>query len=220
MSIDVAFAVPETDFRLGRLLGRAPVRAVRLLDFVPVERPYLWVESTDFDDVAATVESDDAVAGVESLASADGRRLYAIDWREDAENFLRDCSRYGLSIERAEMGDRWRFRALAPDRGALRRVQSACTTADVDLSFRTLRDPRPPGSDDDGLTRPQREALKLASEAGYFECPREATLSDLSAELGITTQAVSDRLRRGLSTLVADEPGGARPATGRAHSKP
>lgn len=220
MNIDVTFAVPETDFRLGRLLGRAPVRAVRLLDFVPVERPYLWVESTDFDEVEATLEADDAVDGVRSLATADGRRLYAIDWRDDADSFLRDCSEQGIRIERADVGDPWLFRALVPDRRALSRLQASCATDGVDLSFRTLREPRPADSDSDGLTRAQREALEVASEAGYFECPREAMLSDLSAELGITTQAVSDRLRRGIRTLVAEELGKEMPATSRVYSKP
>lgn len=54
----------------------------------------------------------------------------------------------------------------------------------------------------DGLTDPQREALRTAYEMGYFEIPRGASLDDVAAELGITASSVSERLRRAQTQLV------------------
>nr|WP_236039708.1 helix-turn-helix domain-containing protein [Halomicroarcula salinisoli] len=60
-------------------------------------------------------------------------------------------------------------------------------------------EPKQPG---DGLTDPQREALRTAYEMGHFEVPRSASLSEVADELGITPSAVSERLRRAQTHIV------------------
>jgi hypothetical protein len=60
-------------------------------------------------------------------------------------------------------------------------------------------EPEPPG---DGLTDPQREALRIAYELGYFEVPRRASLDDVAEELGVSASSVSERLRRAQTHLV------------------
>ncbi|WP_409348397.1 helix-turn-helix domain-containing protein [Natronorarus salvus] len=52
-----------------------------------------------------------------------------------------------------------------------------------------------------GLTEEQTEALTLATERGFFVVPREIDLQDLSTELGISHQLLSERLRRAQYTL-------------------
>lgn len=53
-----------------------------------------------------------------------------------------------------------------------------------------------------GLTDVQRQTIQLAFDADYFNVPRGATLEDLGTTLGISEQAVSERLRRGLAGLL------------------
>jgi predicted DNA binding protein len=53
-----------------------------------------------------------------------------------------------------------------------------------------------------GLTAAQREALTLAFESGYYEVPADVTLDSLSEMLGITSQALSERLNRGTKQLI------------------
>ena len=55
------------------------------------------------------------------------------------------------------------------------------------------------------VTDPQREALKLAYEYGYFNTPREATLAEIAEELGISQQALGSRLRRANRRLIERE---------------
>ncbi|MEF8842565.1 MAG: helix-turn-helix domain-containing protein [Haloarculaceae archaeon] len=53
------------------------------------------------------------------------------------------------------------------------------------------------------VTETQRETLRLAYEAGYYEEPRETTLGELATELGVGERAVFRRLRRGTRGLLA-----------------
>lgn len=55
-----------------------------------------------------------------------------------------------------------------------------------------------------GLTRRQRTTLELAVERGYYDIPRRCTTIELADELGISDQAVTERLRRGIVAFVAN----------------
>lgn len=54
------------------------------------------------------------------------------------------------------------------------------------------------------ITEKQREAVETAIQAGYYDTPRQANLSDLAAELNISRSAVSQRLTAVESKLVAE----------------
>ena len=47
------------------------------------------------------------------------------------------------------------------------------------------------------LSAVEEETIRTAANAGYFESPREATLSTLADEFDVSTTAVSKNLRRG-----------------------
>ncbi|WP_081461306.1 helix-turn-helix domain-containing protein [Halalkalicoccus jeotgali] len=48
----------------------------------------------------------------------------------------------------------------------------------------------------------QHDTLVTALSAGYYGIPRDLSMKELAGELGITPQALSNRLRRGHGTLV------------------
>ena len=52
------------------------------------------------------------------------------------------------------------------------------------------------------LTAVERETIETAAAAGYFESPREATLSTLADEFDVSTAAVSKNMRRGEKKLL------------------
>jgi predicted DNA binding protein len=53
-----------------------------------------------------------------------------------------------------------------------------------------------------GLTDAQHETLVRALEEGYYNTPRDVTMSELAETFGISQQALSKRLRGGHGTLV------------------
>ncbi|ERG89195.1 MAG: putative DNA binding protein [halophilic archaeon J07HX5] len=54
------------------------------------------------------------------------------------------------------------------------------------------------------LTDAQLEAMTAAVENGYYDIPRDISTAELGDQLGISDQAVTERLRRGISTLAAN----------------
>ena len=65
-----------------------------------------------------------------------------------------------------------------------------------------MYNPDDPETDVSDLTPAQREILELALDRGYFAIPRETNLMELAEELGISDQAVNERLRRGTAKVV------------------
>lgn len=56
----------------------------------------------------------------------------------------------------------------------------------------------------DSLTAKQREMMIAAAEMGYFEVPRQVGLESVASEIGISSQAASERLRRGQHRLFGE----------------
>lgn len=52
------------------------------------------------------------------------------------------------------------------------------------------------------LTSGQAEALETAYEMGYFEVPKEASAAEIAMELGVSTSAFGERLRRAQAALL------------------
>lgn len=90
------------------------------------------------------------------------------------------------------------FSLVVPGREALRPIIDDLRDIGATVTLERIR----PGVDDEAdpvddvaLTRKQRDALALAIESGYYDQPRQASLGDLSEELGISPSGVSQRLK-------------------------
>jgi hypothetical protein len=107
----------------------------------------------------------------------------------------------GFLTGAAQTGGEWNVRARFPEKSAVLAFRDDLVADGLDIDVRTIT-----GDKEDaaqfGVTDPQREVLLLALNRGYFTVPRDASLSDLAADLDISSQAASERLRRGTRTLV------------------
>jgi len=54
------------------------------------------------------------------------------------------------------------------------------------------------------LTERQREGLTVALRRGYFEVPRECTLAELAADLGVDKSSASETIRRGTARVLEE----------------
>ncbi|EMA51968.1 helix-turn-helix domain-containing protein [Halococcus thailandensis] len=181
-------------------------RVYRTRSAMPVV--FCWARGDDLDTFESALADDETVTDVKRLSDADDRRLYRARLTGRASVVTYDAW-VDLGAARLEMryvDGRWHARMRFPGRDALATFREFCLDHDLDFQLDRLYD-----SDDDDtetarnrLTTSQREALQLAHEGGYFGVPRETTLAEIAAELDISNQAASERLRRGCGRLVSD----------------
>jgi len=99
----------------------------------------------------------------------------------------------------------WDVRALVADRRDFAACVDAWHEAGLTIDLTRLCAPSDFPIESDGeLTDSQRTMLERAFEAGYFDVPRGTTLDDLGDEFDISGQSASERLRRGLTNLLAE----------------
>lgn len=97
-----------------------------------------------------------------------------------------------------------------PDREELANVIAALRDRGATVRLRRIADAGSEGRkrllelDADGITDKQREAVRAAVEAGYYETPREANLAELASRLDVSRSAVSQRLTAVESKLVEE----------------
>jgi predicted DNA binding protein len=172
------------------------------------QRPHLffWARVDDFSAFERAMADDPTVAEYECYGgrsySSGTERFYRVDTSETTEVALYPGwvqSGADLIKGRFENG-RWHCRARLPDRDNLERFRRFFDDNGIDLSIEAVYSG--PEAEANSLTDRQRRALTLAAEMGYFDIPRQASLSDLADELDISEQAASERLRRAYRTLV------------------
>lgn len=173
-------------------------------------RMHFWARGTDLDGFERTLRSDESVSGVmcldeESGGGGRGERLYSAltDRTATLAAASEEFDATWLTLRYDD--DWWYTESRFPDSDALDRYRTWLT--DRDAAVHVDRVYVENGADKPSLTRRQRETVVLAYEKGFFEVPREATLSDLAEEFDVSEQAISQRLRRAYSRLVADSYG-------------
>lgn len=198
--------------------GTALSNALREFDDVELEivqqvgtdpdRPYMfiWVDAADFGAWEAAMAADETVAGVEQYTEMDGERLYRMQITDAAESVS-----YGMwvrlgaeQLEAIWADGWWHVRMRFPDRAALAECQRWCEEHGVPFELRGIYTDIAEERESTPLTPEQEAVLKTALELDYFEVPRGASMSDLAAELDVSSQAVSERLRRGHAALIAE----------------
>lgn len=173
------------------------------------ERRYVffwWVTARDFDAHERALADDPTVDGFRALADAGGRRLYRVatepvpsDWTM-LYPFFRDNDVAVLESSRSVRGVH--VEARFPSYDALQALKTAARESGADVEIERIRSEEIPRLCEHRLTEKQREAVTLAARRGYFETPSRASLGELAAELGVSPQAVSKRVRGGVEKLV------------------
>jgi predicted DNA binding protein len=186
-----------------------PPATAELESFVPAGGravPYFWVYNADFASFEERVLRHSAVQAIEVVDSSDDRMLYTVDWGAENDSVfrtIRTVDAYVLSA--TGTGDTWQFELRFPSRDAMSTFQRQCQEKDISFEVHRVYNPTDPGESPwFGLTERQRETLALAVERGYYDIPRTCTTVELAEELGISDQAVTERLRRAINTLTTN----------------
>lgn len=208
MSVFAEFHVPTDAFALSRTLERVPEAVIEIERVVATEElmsPYFWVSGGDRERFRDAARADPTVRNLTELDPFEETVLYRAEWTENIESVLYAYTRLGANLfEATGTGETWELRMRFDTHDDLEAFQTYCAERGLSYDLRRLHElSHPMTASQYGLTEKQRTALVAAWEAGYFETPRRATLEEIAAELGITQQSLSDRLRRGHHALIA-----------------
>jgi len=167
--------------------------------------PLLWVRGTDEEAIREALEADPTTTAVELLSSFDEEWLYRMEWVDRVDLVLQMVTNSEATVVEAWTDHgRWYLRVMYPDREGLSRTVDYCEENGIGFEVEVIREMEGEPSGRFGLTDEQYDALTAACEAGYFAVPRETDLDELADELGISHQALSERIRRGTDALVTE----------------
>lgn len=167
-----------------------------------------WVEAPDYAQFEEALTKSQLVSDWECLVERQGQQLYNIAVAAGG-GLARtvDISRENNVVwQRMRVYDgKFSIRAIVPSRDALNEFHAAIRKYGYEFSLQQVTTDIESGLEGEPpLSGPQREALVLAYERGYYEQPRQVTLKEIGEELGISESAVSGRLCRGISSLLAN----------------
>jgi predicted DNA binding protein len=208
MSVIAEFRVPASDFELGRILAVEGLTSVELETLVPVGEatvPMFWVHDKTRESFVASVRRHGAVNSATPVDSFDDRTLFTLDWDAGQDQLFRGIEDYdGQLLSAVGTPEVWSFELRFADHGRLSEFTAHCKDSEMSLEMWRIYNPTAPDAGPwYGLTDRQREALQLAVERGYYDIPRGCTTKELADELGISDQAVTERLRRAIVALVS-----------------
>lgn len=207
MSVIAEVRIPAEEFELGRILEMDAGTTITLETLVPLGDqavPFFRVYDHGHNPFEGDVETHPAVEEIRLVSEHDDEALYALDWTVSPDSVLGGIRANDAQILEAQGGaDTWAFELRFDTHGGLAGFQEHCATWDIPLEVGAIYNPTKPGSRPwFGLTAPQRETLVHAVREGYYEVPRTCSTLDLAEHFDISDQAVSERLRRGIRTLV------------------
>lgn len=136
----------------------------------------------------------------------DGGTMFAVSWPLAPRCFLYHLSEADALVKHADYGpDEWNFEVLFPSYDAVSSFYQGCRSNGVEVTPQNIHEPDDATSAANFEVTPnQRRTLLTALDAGYFDVPRRTDLASLGEELGVSDSAVSQCLRRGVKSLVAN----------------
>lgn len=163
------------------------------------------VQYGDSDRLERALESDPTVDAFDLVDRTGETSIYYIEHTDRTKLITPVVSDVnGYLVHTETRGTGWLVRLLLPDREALNVVWEYARDNDMTLEIIEIYTNEDAGGEGSyGLTDEQRAALTLAYRRGYFDEPRDVSLSEVAEELGLSSTAMSGRLRRGMRNLVA-----------------
>lgn len=209
MSVILEFSIPATDFPLGEVLSGPSDMQLELERIVPTGdmiMPFVWATGKSHEEFGEMVRSRSSVKEFLELDNLGESRLYRIEWKEPPIDLIEGISRADAVILEVRGNEEWSFRLRFPDHEKLSTFHNYIIEngipVHIDRTY-TLSETTEYGHRFN-LSQDQREALLLALRNGYFDTPSKTSLDDLADELGITRQALSNRIRRANEKVLTE----------------
>ncbi|WP_435153330.1 helix-turn-helix domain-containing protein [Haladaptatus sp. DFWS20] len=207
MTIIAELTIPTDEFGLSETFESIPGLVVELEQVVvnPEKRimPYIWVVGGESTTVQQALQDDPTTTEVTKISDLDGGSLYSVRWSEETKETVEQVLKADpIILTGTAVRQGWDFQIRFNSPENLSTLQTNLNSRNVSVELKRLYAPEAPTVDGEFMLTPkQRIAVMVALEAGYFDVPRKANLSELAKQLDITPQALSKRLRRAHKTM-------------------
>ncbi|ELZ02288.1 helix-turn-helix domain-containing protein [Natrialba aegyptia] len=207
MAVIAHLRIPADSFELGRILELEASGTIELENMVPLGEkavPFFSVSDEVRESFEKNVGNHPSVERIIEMTRHNGDRLYSLDWNVARDVFFQGVlDLKGQLLSATGTPNTWEFEIRFPTHEALSEFQEYCSNAHISLEVGRIYNPVRPGTGMwYGVTKAQRETLMRAVQGGYYSIPRRMSTQDLADDLGISDQAVTERLRRAIETLT------------------
>ncbi|WP_458187805.1 helix-turn-helix domain-containing protein [Haladaptatus sp. NG-WS-4] len=167
--------------------------------------PFVSVVTDDFVAFERALEVDPTVSETTLFSSSADRRVYQLHLAPSVTPFLPTAADLGVRILDVQSGNGgWIARIQMLSREPLIELRNGCLDAGITFRVRQLYGANPETEIDVArLTPQQRNTVLTAYRFGYYDVPRGISQSELADELGVSTSAISQQLRRATGQLIA-----------------
>lgn len=208
MAIEASFIVEDSEFPLSAVFEHLSSVTIELDRVVPTTTaaiPYFWIYTDDTTKLNTNLADDIGIDHITVIDQIEEAMFVRIDWNLDHESVLTAIINTDVTLLSGKgHGGQWVFKLRAGEQAEISTFQTYCRNHNLSVELTQLHLVSPlKNRQEYDLTTDQRTALELAYNRGYFESPRGATQEDIGSELGITRQAVSSLLQRGIGQLIA-----------------
>lgn len=207
MTIIADISIPANEFALGQIFEEHPDVTLEIERIVPLGEtvlPLFWITNGNEDAIKSTLQDAPQTEIVRNLTDAGEERLFEVRWSPDTDGIIQPLVDANARVlEATGTAEEWMFRLRFPSQEDLNEFNQAVTQRGIPLTLRHLYNPTLP-EEQSPMSDEQREVITTAYRRGYFNIPRDVTATDLADSFDVSDSAISQRLRRGLSTLVRD----------------
>jgi predicted DNA binding protein len=198
--------IPADEFALGPTFRELPDLEVEIERLVAHDHdrvmPFAWLTADDPDALEEALSADSTVESHELISRVDGDQLCRMEWIDSIEMVVHILLEEEGTILHAR-GERegWNVRVLFPDRDSLSRTYDFADEHGLRFDVVRIYELDEERKGRFGLSDEQQDTLAAATKLGYYDVPRGITQAELAEKLGVSHQALSERLRRAQKTL-------------------
>ncbi|WP_101296131.1 helix-turn-helix domain-containing protein [Halegenticoccus soli] len=176
------------------------------LDEPPVHL-LVWASGDEFDRFEASAQESSVVNYLSCLSADSSARFYQLELSQTEfyPLFHTLFSSHGVHFLDGEITvEGWKLKLRAPTRSILSPIHEELQDQGITAKWTSIHSESAHIGFTASLSQAQYEVLRAAFIRGYFDIPRNVTQTELAKEFDISTQALSERLRRAITTVLDD----------------